>query len=206
MKRLNAVPTPGGIVPNAKFTARLSDAVRQLREDKSLKTMACDSGSLFSPVFRDRKYRWIKVMDSDGLLVSPRRVADDEGRSPAMPVDMFMGVVVQGEDATSQGKPNPVGKAALSHVPNGIWVDLSKRGRHRLDGVLVVFVLPEGAAPRRQARFQRAKRNVQNASDLMPGAKSVVVPRGASASAIAKALRSAVRGFLVGTGRPSRAA
>jgi hypothetical protein len=161
------------------------------------------TGSLFSPVYRKRNYRWAKVMDSDGLLVSYRKVHAGEGGAPVTDVRLLLGVVVQSEDSTSQTKPNPLGKAALPSVPNGIWVDLKGEGRRRIDRVLVVFVLPEGAAPSRRKRFMTAKRNVENAADLMLHAVAVApVRRGASAGSVAAAIMKLARPFLVGAGRP----
>jgi len=65
-----------------------------------------------------------KVMDSDGLLVGRRRVKDGEGAKPTEEVNLFIGVVIQSEDSTSQTKPNPFGKAAIGTIRDGIWVDL----------------------------------------------------------------------------------
>ena len=118
-------------MPNVKFTTRLSDAVHSLETGSGIRSVPCRSGSLFSPVYRDGKYKWIKVMDSDGLLIARRRVHPGEGGDPSTPVSLLLGVVVQSEDATSQTKPNPLGKAALSSVPYGIWVDTND-GRQRL--------------------------------------------------------------------------
>ena len=191
-------------MPNAKFTSRLSSALGRLQTDPSLRAVKCRSGSLFSPIYRAGKYVWVKVMDSDGLLVARRKVDEDGSSQPSSAVSLLLGVVFQSEDATSQTKPNPIGKAAISHVPNGIWVDLrdSSPGRRRLDRVLVVFVLPKGAAASRRAKFVIARRNVLNASDMMPDAVSVEVPRGANARAVAEVIRQEVRPFLVGRGRP----
>jgi hypothetical protein len=143
-------------------------------------------------------------MDSDGLLVAPRVVRDGEGGAPTKQVELLVGVVVQSEDATSQTKPNPLGKAALAHVPNGVWVDTTNEGRRRLDRVLVVFVLPKGAAPQRKKKFAAAKRNVENAATLMPDVESIEVARGESAKAIAELLRKKLRPFLGGRGRPPK--
>jgi hypothetical protein len=194
---------------NTKFTTRLRTAFEMLHANAGFGLIPCRSGCLFSPVFRSRKYTWAKIMDSDGLLVTRRAVHDGEGRCPSVPVTLLMGVVVQSEDTTSQTKPNPMGKASLSHVPNGVWVDLDgasadTTGRHRLDRVLVVFVLPKGAAAEHRAKFETAKWNVQNAAILMPDAVSLEVARNTSSRELATRLSDLTRPFLKGAGRPRR--
>ncbi|MCC6867662.1 MAG: hypothetical protein IT522_02460 [Burkholderiales bacterium] len=168
--------------------------------------VASKSRSLFSPIFRSRKYIWVKVMDSDGILLSERKVHSGEGGDPAAEVSLLLGVILQSEESTSQTKPNPVGKASLAHVPNGIWIDVVNGGRRRLDRLLVIFVLPKGAAMKHQRAFATAKRNVENAADMMPEAVTIAIPRGASSSKIEAALKKTARPFLIGAGRPKGAA
>jgi len=191
-------------LPKTKFTTRLRNAVTALQGAPGLGLVACRSGSLFSPIFVGATYTWSKVMESDGLLVAPRIVKAGEGGPPDEQVEILLGVIVQSEDATSQTKPNPLGKAALGHVPNGIWVDIADEGRRRLDRVLIVFVLPKGAAFDRQASFATAKRNVENAAALMTDVKVIEIARGESATTITKHLRDAARPFLRGRGRPRK--
>src|SRR4051794_25154992 len=114
---------------NPKFTKRLRTAVDELLDDADLGLLTTTSGSLFSPIFINGKYRWAKVMDSDGLLVAPRPVSSGEGGPPGDTVELLVGVIIQSEEATSQPKPNPLGKASLPHIPNGIWIDVAKEGR-----------------------------------------------------------------------------
>lgn len=173
-----------------------------LHADADLDLLPTTSGSLFSPVFSSGAYRWAKVMDSDGLLIAARPVAEGEGGAPAEPVELLVGVIVQSEEATSQTKPNPLGKASLAHIPNGIWVDLEEDGRRRLDRVLVLLVVPKGAAPKHQKKFATAKRNVENAAALMPDAQSLAVNRGRSAAKLQADLKATVRPFFKGPGRP----
>lgn len=188
---------------NSKFTKRLRTAVEALHDDVDLDLLAHGSGSLFTPVFASGAYTWAKVMDSDGLLLGERTVNDggDAGAAPPAAVKLLIGVVIQSEDATSQTKPNPLGKAALSRLPNGIWIDLPS-ARRRLDRVHVVFVLPKGAAAAHAASFATAKRNVENAAAFMPDAYPLPLARGASATTIQEALRTFVRPFFKGVGRP----
>jgi hypothetical protein len=161
---------------NSKFTKRLRVAVDELLADADLDLRTTVTGSLFSPIFTGGgKYRWAKVMDSDGLLVAPRRVVSGEGGSPAAPVELLVGVIIQAEDATSQTKPNPLGKASLAHIPNGIWIDVLNEGRRRLDRVHVLLVLPKGVAPKHQKKFATAKRNVENAAAFMPDAETLAM-------------------------------
>lgn len=192
-----------------KFTTRLKNAVDGLHGRDGSGFIRTRSSSLYSPVFRERKYSWAKLMDSDGLFVGRRKVHDGEGGAPDQGVQLLMGVVVQSEDSTSQTKPNPFGKAALPHVPNGVWVDLrpeddepSTLGRHRLDRLLVLFVLPKGAAAKHRKSFDTAKRNVENAAILMPDAITLELARNTSSSKIEEELASIVRPFLKGAGRP----
>ncbi|MCC6808784.1 MAG: hypothetical protein IT381_15265 [Deltaproteobacteria bacterium] len=187
---------------NSKFTKRLRAATHAVQDKMSL--VPHDSGSLFSPVYRSgNKYVWAKLMDSDGLLLGRRAVGAGEGSVPASDVELLLGIVVQSEDATSQTKPNPLGKAALSHIPNGVWTDVSDRGRCRIDRVLVLFVLPKGTAAKRRKKFETAKRNVENAAELMPDAEILVISRGASAAQMSKLLQKVAGKFLRGRGRPA---
>jgi hypothetical protein len=188
---------------NVKFTRRLGAAIHDLGKIESLGLHACVSRSLYSPVAMPRgQYAWAKIMDCDGLLVGERQVKQGEGADTTRPVTLRFGVVIQSEDATSQSKPNPLGKASLSHIPNGVWVNLKKAGRVRLDRVLVVFLLPKGATPAHAAKFSTAKRNVENAAKLMPDCKWRVLPRQASASLMATELERITRSFIKGPGRP----
>jgi hypothetical protein len=186
-----------------KFTKNLRNAVEQLIEDPDLGLWDTKSWSLFSPVFRG-DYIWIKVMDCDGLLVGPRRVKDGEGAKPAEDVNLTVGVVVQSEDSTSQTKPNPFGKAAICHTPNGIWVDRSNGERVRLDRLHILFVLPKGAPPAQQRSFETAKRNVINAAGAMRDTEAVEFPRGVSTATLATALREKIRPWFKGRGRPAK--
>ncbi len=187
---------------NTKFTARARDAVVALWGDADLALLELNSGSLFSPVLRGGDYEWIKLMDSDGLLVAPRKIKAGEGAKPLGDAELLVGVVIQSEDATSQTKPNPFGKAAIGHVRNGVWADVKGEGRRRLDRVYVLMILPKGAAPKHQKAFATAKRNVENAADLMPDCETLVVARGISGKDLYPAIKTKVRPWFKGRGRP----
>lgn len=187
---------------NTKFTTRARTAIGSLSDDKDLQLLPLKSSSLFSPVLRNGAYEWLKVMDSDGVLVGQRKVKSGEGANPTEEIELLVGVVIQSEDATSQTKPNPLGKAAIPHVANGIWVDLKVEGRRRLDRVYILMLLPKGAASKRQKKFDTAKRNVQNAADMMPDCETLVVSRGIKADALSKDIKKKVRPWLKGRGRP----
>jgi hypothetical protein len=92
---------------NKKFTARLRDALEEIASDASMKTLPVKSGRLYSPVFRSGKYDWVIVMDSDGLLVSARKVNPGEGAAPADVVKLKLGVILQSEEATAQTSKRP---------------------------------------------------------------------------------------------------
>lgn len=143
-------------------------------------------------------------MDSDGLLVGRRRVKDGEGAKPAKEVNLFIGVVIQSEDSTSQTKPNPFGKAAIGTIRDGIWVDLKGEGRVRLDRAYVLFVLPEGAPTNEKKKFETAKRNVKNAADAMPDAESIEFARGVSTANLKTGITKKARRWLKGRGRPAK--
>jgi hypothetical protein len=175
--------------------------VEALAPDPRLSPIATVGGSLYSPVYRSGKYTWAKVMDSDGLFVSRRAIHDDQGAATKGRSFLLLGVIIQSEDSTSQTKPNPIGKASLGHISNGIWINTTE-GRLRLDRIQVVFVLPKGASVRRRAKFETAKRNVQNAADMMPDAITLEVDRGISQAALGERILGEVRPFLVGRGRP----
>lgn len=189
---------------NKKFTRRLRDALAILAADPDLGFLDDEGGSLFTPIFASGSYTWAKVLDSDGLMLAPRIVKDGEGGKPAKPVELLLGVVVQSEEATSQTKPNPLGKAAIAQIPNGVWVNVKGEGRRRLDRVMTLFVVPKGAAPKKAKKFKVAKRNVENAAAFMPDAEPLVVPRGDSAKKLATKLKKAVRKFFKGPGRPRK--
>jgi hypothetical protein len=187
---------------NTKFTTRARAAVAKLWADADLSLLQLQSGSLFSPVFRNGDYEWVKLMDSDGTLVAPRKVKTGEGTDPVQEVELLIGVVIQSEDASSQTKPNPFGKAAIGHVRNGVWVDIEAEGRRRLDRVHVLMLLPKGAAPKHQKSFATAKRNVENAADLMPDCDVLEVPRGIRGDKLYSAIKTRVRPWFKGRGRP----
>lgn len=185
-----------------KFTARLDFAIQLLAADKNLKCVAASTKSLFTPLYEGGKYSWLKVMDSDGTLVSFRKVHKGDGSAPEKDTYLTLGVVFQSEDATSQVKANPFGKAALTHIPDGIFASLSDGTRRRLDRLIVVFVLPQGTTPDHIRKFNRARKYVMNASKLMPNVVTVQVPRGGSSATIAQQLKTEIRPFLTGAGRP----
>lgn len=186
-----------------KFTKNLRKAVQQLTEDEELGLKKTRSWSLYSPVFRG-DYKWAKLMDSDGLLIGPRSVKKGEGAEPRKEVNLLTGVVIQSEDSTSQTKPNPYGKAAIVHTPYGTWIDLANGERVRIDRVRVLFVLPKGAPPKQQKKFETAKRNVKNAADSMPDAEYLETERGITTSELVAKLKDKVRPWFKGRGRPAK--
>ena len=187
---------------NTKFTTRVNGAVDILFDDADLDLLKPKSNCLFTPVLREGKYEWIKLMDSDGTLIASRIVTSGEGGDPDNEVEITIGVIIQSEDATSLTKPNPFGKAAIGHARNGVWVDIKGEGRFRLDRVFIVMLLPKGAAPSQARNFERARRNVRNAADVMPDCEVLEVPRGISSNELAKQLKKRVRPKFKGKGRP----
>ncbi|MBB5877627.1 hypothetical protein [Xanthomonas sp. 3498] len=185
-----------------RFTTRLRDAIVAIDDADNFKCVKATSNSLYTPLYAAGKYRWMKVMESDGTLVAWRTVSGGDGRQPVEATHLTFGVVIQSEDATSQVKANPLGKAFLTKISTGIFVDLSDGSRRRIDNLLVVFVLPKGAAAHRQKTFARAKKYVNNTAELVEDVVAIEVPRGASAEDIKLAIIEEVRPFLFGAGRP----
>jgi hypothetical protein len=188
---------------NTKFTARVRKAVEALRERETFASFQASSSSLFSPVLRNGAYTWMKVMDSDGTLISRRAVKGGEGAAPRECTHLLISVVLQSEDATSQTKPNPLGKAAIAHARNGVWVDIEGHGRRRLDRVYVLFIVPKGADPAHRRKYVTAKRNVQNAAEMIPDCNFLEVRRGIGARSLAEKINAAIGSWVRGKGRPS---
>ncbi|WP_139350692.1 hypothetical protein [Rhodanobacter sp. C01] len=185
-----------------RFTTRLRDAVLSIDNQEALKCEKATSNSLYTPLYSSGKYRWMKVMESDGTLVAWRPVNGGDGRQPTQTTHLMFGVVIQSEDATSQVKANPLGKAFLTKISTGIFVDLRDGTRCRIDNLLVVFVLPKGAEARRQKTFARAKKYVTNTAALVDDVVAIEVARGASAEDIKTVIVEEIRPFLFGAGRP----
>ena len=185
-----------------RFTTRLRQAVLSIDDNESLKCLKASSNSLYTPLYSSGKYRWMKVMESDGTLVAWRPVKGGDGKEPAMTTNLMFGVVIQSEDATSQVKANPLGKAFLTTIWTGVFVDLKDGSRRRIDNLLVVFVLPKGAEAKRKKAFARAKKYVTNTADLVDDVVAIEVARGASAEDIKAKIVEEIRPFLFGAGRP----
>lgn len=162
------------------------------------------SQRLFSPVWRDRRYRWINLMDSDGTLVGKRPVVGMSGSASESPVELTIGVLIQSEFTTSGTKPNPLGKAAISEAPLGVWVDLKGGTRVRLDRADIRFVLPEPASPAKRAQFKTASMNVLNAAETFADCEVLIVRKGINCDALSRSIKGRVRRWLKGVGRPMR--
>ena len=187
-----------------KFTDRLREALASLTANTSMNCRSAKTNCLYTPTYSQGKYVWIKLMDSDGTLINERPIHTivGEGAAPESETRLLLGVILQSEESTSQTKPNPLGKAALTHVPNGVWVDTEDGKRRRLDRFVVAFIMPKGAAPKHQKKFTTARKNVLNAAAVMPNAVAVEVERGVGFDALADRIATELRPFLVGKGRP----
>lgn len=111
-------------------------------------------------------------------------------------------MLIQSEYTTSNTKPNPFGKAAVSRVPFGVWFDKDDGNRVRLDRVHLLFVLPKFVAPQYKKGFETVKRNVENAAAAMPDVDILVLERGWGKREVARRLKNHVRKWLKGVGRP----
>lgn len=79
---------------NVGFTTRLRRAVEDVAVDPALSPVPTKSGSLYSPVYRSGQYSWAKVMDSDGLFVSQRKIHDDENAGTTSESHLLLGVII----------------------------------------------------------------------------------------------------------------
>jgi hypothetical protein len=189
-----------------EYKTRLKNAVKRTVDQLGLDNL--HSQRLFTPVWRDRKYRWISPMDSDGLLVKRRRVELPKTTIPRSKTYLQIGVIIQSEFTTSIAKANPFGKALISALPSGVWVDLSqidrkkvKRARRiRLDRIFVLFVLPHSTGQGHISKAARA--NVTNAMEASVESEIIEVEKGASTQTLADQLMKEVRPWLIGAGRP----
>ncbi len=184
---------------NVEFKKRLKSAVEKLAETE--RYLPVKSVRLYSPVWRDRQYRWATLMDSDGTLLRERRVASSVASLKQQTV-LLIGVVIQSEFSTSGTKPNPLGKAAVGNAPRGVWVDLKGGARRRLDRLFVLFVLSEAKAYHLKKAFVTTEMNVRNASEAFPDVDVLIVPRGISKGDLVSKLRAKARRWLTGAGRP----
>lgn len=181
---------------NKTFKHRLTDALAIAR--KNLRCEATKSLCLFTPVPGVSGFQWAKLMDSDGLMIATRTVKGKGIKDAKIRV----GVVIQCEEATAQTKANPIGKAAISQIATGVWVDLDGAQRVRLDRLTVLFVVPSPSNPSAKKRSTTAVANTELAATVMPGATQLTIPQGLQSKDIAVHLQNETRGFLVGRGRP----
>jgi hypothetical protein len=185
------------------FENRLKSAIQGLiRPEKLLTPHDYD---LWTLTYKAGKYVWVKIMGSDGLLLASRKTAKS-GAKAGSQRSIIVGVVIQCEQATSQTKPNPFGKAAISQVPFGVWVDVKQQKgnvvRQRLDVVQVALVAPEPTAYKAKKKFERIAQNLDGVADLLVDTEVVTIPQGAGATAIQNELMGRFRGFLKGPGKP----
>jgi hypothetical protein len=187
---------------NTKFKSRPRAGLTRLAESKRLALVPAQSGSLFLPIPRQGAHQWIRLMDSDGLLVSRRPVRAVSARAPENQVRLLISIILQSEDSTSISKPNPLGKAAIASVRNGVWVDLAKLGRRRLDRLHVPMLLPSESAPQHRRKPSTQQRNVETAAALMPDGDTLFVDSWLSAKGLASEITKQTHGWLRGRGRP----
>lgn len=185
------------------YKKRYNEAVALVRQGLALTSLK--NQRLYTPVWKGRAYRWFSPMDTDGILYGQRPVAtgEDHGGSPGpgKPRSLHVGVILQSEFATSQTKPNPFGKAFVTDVPLGLWVDTVDDERIRLDEAYVLFVVPQATAVNKKKTSENALRNVKVAADVSPNAFYIEVGQGDSAQSMADKIKMTVNGWLRGAGR-----
>ena len=186
-----------------KFEDRLKSAIQGLVKPEKLLTPY--DYDLWTPTYKDGKYIWVKIMGSDGLLLAPRKTAKS-GEKAGSQRSILVGVVIQCEQTTSQTKPNPFGKASISQVPFGVWVDVRQQKgsavRQRLDVVRVALIAPEPSAYKAKKKFKIVSQNLDGVSALFVDTDVLKIAQGAGAKDIEAALMDKFRGFLKGPGKP----
>lgn len=185
------------------YKKRYNNAVELVRQDLSLPALRV--GKLYSPIWMNRQYRWFSPLDSDGILYGERNILSgvSEGgeAAPKTNPKLRVGVILQSEFSTSNTKPNPIGKAFVSELPLGVWVDLDTGERVRLDEVYVLFVVPNATAASKKKTSATALKNVRVAAELSVRAYYLEVNQGSSAEDLAKAIKKVVNGWVRGAGR-----
>jgi len=188
-----------------KFEDRLKAALKGATTSEKLLTP--HDYDLWSLTYTEGKYMWVKIMGSDGLLLSSRKTAKSETKAGSER-QILVGVVIQCEQSTSHTKPNPFGKASISQVPFGVWVDVkSSKGavsRQRLDVVRVALVAPEPREYKAKKKFQTIERNLEGVAALLVDTEILPIAQGAGAQLIERELMTRFRGFLKGPGNPHR--
>jgi hypothetical protein len=187
---------------NTRFKSRPMAGLTRLAESKRLAPVPAQSGSLFSQIPRQGAHLWLKLTDSDGLLVSRRSVRAVSAGAPENQVRLLVGIILQSEDSTSTSKPNPLGKAAIASSRNGVWVDLAELGRRRLDRLHVPMLLPSESVPQHRRRPSTQQRNVETAAALMPDGDPLFADSWLSAKELASEITRQTHGWLRGRGRP----
>jgi|GEM_PF-3506608 len=185
-----------------KFTKQLSKALKHLTNTEP-KLLTTKSANLFSPVYISGKYEWITLVATDGLLVSERLI----GKGTPQARTILVGVIIQSEQATSQTKPNPLGKAAAVMTPLGLWVDLKRdkvESRERLDVVKTFLVVPKPSDAKRKVKHAAVWQNVKNVADTVDHASMLELNQGDSSDKIAQKVMDESRRFLLGKGRPRK--
>lgn len=185
-----------------KFTTQLSKALTKLRKEET-RLLEADNSQLYSLTYKGGKYQWITLVATDGLLLSEWHT--DEKTGPRRKI--LIGIVIQSEQATSETKPNPLGKAAAAMTPLGLWVDVRRAGnvsRERLDVAQVLLIVPEPTDAKRKKKHPMIRQNVKNVVDTVEQAHMLELKQGDNDGKIAEQLIKKTRPWLFGRGRPTK--
>jgi hypothetical protein len=187
-------------MPQTPFHERLKDAIDYLRKTHRLVTPRSNNLYTFAKV--GGFYQWKLVQNADGLLIASRNVGPSQDYQPNK-TSILIGVVIQSEFMTADTKPNPQGKASVSHVETGLWICRANDNQMlRIDIPRVLFVLPKGASPKKRKKYKTTLENVSQAAALHGNSKLLTVPRGISAKRLSKKLYGQVKDLLKVVGRP----
>lgn len=192
-----------------EYKTRYNRGVDLVQRDLKLQKVRVNK--IYTPVWQDRAYRWYSPMDTDGILYGERKVLGGEDfdgeTSLSEPSFIRVGVILQSEHSTSLTKPNPFGKAFVTELPLGVWVDLKKQSidqpaqRVRLDEVYVLFIVPKATSLKKKGTSKTAAKNVKLAAEVSTNAWFIGVEQKASEADIAKQITKIVNPWLRGTGR-----
>lgn len=179
---------------NTEFKHRVGKAVVRLRSNLGLEEMACDM--LRTPYWDGQHFVWTNLMGTDGLLVRRHDVVKGQGVCDQTHEPFWVGVLVQSEFATSDGIPNPFGKAASPLAPNGVWVDTKAHGRVRLGHCHVLLLVPQAQAASQRTRNVTAARNARKAERSFRDCTSLTVPKGDSTDRLVAGLEKKAKELL----------
>jgi len=178
------------------FKHRVGKAIEKLFDYEDLGLEPCKKRRLYSLVWKNHGYRWVTLLDADGLLIGKRRALPGEGAQPSSPVNLTIGLIIQVEESTALAKANVLGKAGLEQIIHGIWVDTDNGGRKRLDVFLILFVLPEPTSVAKKKKWTLMKKNLSNVVLQFDRCEVLHVKQGATIEVLRVRFRKQVKAWI----------